>query len=106
MSKPNDRGSVSQFEGNKNVSAGSRNDPGVWGLINPSANIISTTKRKSVRSVFKHMKEKTNSRPSLVTFSTIFEAVTGRQRGAMIGPRPMFEVLLSREAGLGGILTT
>lgn len=44
MSKPNESGSVSQFDGNRKVSAGSRSEPGVCGLINPSTKTISTTK--------------------------------------------------------------
>lgn len=43
MRSPKDRGSVSQFEGNRYVGAGSRNDPGVFGFMKPSTKMISTT---------------------------------------------------------------
>jgi len=43
MNKPKESGKVSQFDGNRNVSAGSRNDPGVCGFISPSAKTIRTT---------------------------------------------------------------
>lgn len=45
MSRPNDKGNVNQFEGKRYVSAGSRNEPGVCGLMKPSMNTIRTTVR-------------------------------------------------------------
>jgi len=50
--RPNDKGKVSQFEGNKYVVAGSRSDPGVSGLINPSMKIIKTTKELLIYASF------------------------------------------------------
>jgi hypothetical protein len=43
MRSPREIGKVNQFFGNINVSAGSRSDPGVSGLIKPSMKIIDTT---------------------------------------------------------------
>jgi len=44
MSKPNERGSVSQFAGKRYVSAGIRSEPGASGLMKPSTNMMSTTR--------------------------------------------------------------
>lgn len=44
MRRPKERGSVSQFAGNKYVGIGSRNEPGACGLMKPSMKTINTTK--------------------------------------------------------------
>lgn len=43
MSKPNERGRVSQLAGKRCVFAGSINEPGLVGLMNPSSSRIVTT---------------------------------------------------------------